>query len=87
MTIGLYQSANVNGDNVFGNVISAAPVMLGHTANIIPDSVVYIWMQSNIKSNTVITEVSSQLTPLYFSSECRQITVTYNDENGQFVPE
>ena len=85
MTIGLYQHANVNGDEVLGNAISAAPVMTGHTASITPNEHVYIWLQSNIKSNTVITKVTSRITPLFFSDAIRCISVTYNDESGMFT--
>jgi len=87
MTIGLYQNANVNGDDILGNAISAAPVMTGHTANITAETMVFIWLQANVKSNTVITKVTSQMTPLYFSSKEKIISVTYNAENGNFVKE
>lgn len=85
ITVGLYQNASLNGDEVKGNPISASPVMLGHTVNMKPSHTINIWIQSHIKSSTVISNVSSPMTPLSFNPEKAEIAVTYNDDTGLFV--
>lgn len=85
MTVGLYQNASLNGNEIKGNPISASPVMLGHTVTMKPSDAINIWIQSNIKSSTVVSNASSPMTSLSFNSEKSEITVSYNDETGLFV--
>lgn len=85
ITVGLYQDASLNGDEVKGNPISASQVMLGHTVIMKPSHTINIWIQSHIKSSTVISNVSSPMTTLSFNAEKSEIVVTYNDDTGLFV--
>ena len=86
MTIGLFQNAKVNGTDVVGNAISAAPVMHMSTAKMTPFTTVYIWIQSQIKSNSVITSVTSPMTQLTFGAGVDKSSVRYNSDSGRFVP-
>ncbi|MGV8835315.1 hypothetical protein [Cellvibrio sp.] len=86
MTVGLYQDASLNGELIAGNAISATPVMLSHTASMKPKKVINIWIQSHIKSNTVVSRVASPMTPLLFDSEKRSLIFSYDDNSGKFVP-
>lgn len=86
MTVGLYQNANVNGIDMIGNAISAAPVLLQSTALMTPSNTVYIWLQSQVVSNTVVTMVTSPMTKLTFDDRTTEWSVTYDSASGYFVP-
>lgn len=86
MTVGLYQDANVNGTDIIGNATSAAPVLLQSTAVMTPFTTVYIWLQSQVRSNSVITNVTSPMTQLKFGGGVDDISVAYDSESGKFLP-
>lgn len=85
MTVGLYQNANVNGTDIIGNALSAAPVLLQSTATMTPFTTVYIWLQSAVVSNTVITTVTSPMTKLVFGGAVSEISVMYDSTSGLFI--
>ncbi|HKB60608.1 MAG TPA: hypothetical protein VKC56_11250 [Gallionellaceae bacterium] len=86
MTVGLYQDATVNGTAIANNAVSAAGVMLASTAVMMPYTTVYIWLQSQVVSNTVVTTVTSPMTQLKFGGGVSQISVAYNSASGTFLP-
>ncbi|MFB6454110.1 hypothetical protein ACE38W_02475 [Chitinophaga sp. Hz27] len=85
MTIGLFQNAVVNGTPVNGNAISAVPVLLASTAVMTPYTTVYIWVQSQVVSNTVVTTVTSPMTELTFGGGNNIISVQYDAGSGTFL--
>lgn len=86
LTVGLYQDANVNGTQIIGNALSAAPVLLKSTATMTPFTTVYIWLQSQVVSNTVVTSVTSPMTQLRFGGGVNNISVAYDSSSGKFIP-
>lgn len=86
MTVGLYQNATVNGTDIIGNATSAAPVLLQSTAYMTPFTTVYIWLQSQVKSNSVVTDVTSPMTELKFGGGVNDISVAYDSASGMFLP-
>lgn len=86
MTVGLFQNANVNGTEIKGNAVSAAPVLLASTAIMTPYTTVYIWLQSSVKSNTVVTTVTSPMTSLKFGGGVNTISIAYDSLTGKFFP-
>jgi hypothetical protein len=86
MTVGLFQDANVNGTKITGNALSAAPVLLSSTAVMTPYTTVYIWLQSQVISNTVVTTVTSPMTQLNFGGGVNEISVAYDSASGTFLP-
>lgn len=86
MTVGLFQNANVNGTEIIGNALSAAPVLLQSTAFMTPFTTVYIWLQSQVVSNTVVTTVTSPMTKLTYGGGINDISVAYDSASGYFVP-
>jgi hypothetical protein len=86
MTVGLFQDANVNGTDIIGNALSAAPVLLASTAVMTPFTTVYIWLQSQVVSNTVVTTVTSPMTLLKFGGAIEEISVAYDSASGKFLP-
>ncbi|WP_046244120.1 hypothetical protein [Hymenobacter terrenus] len=86
MTVGLYQNANVNGTDILNNAVSAAPVLLQSTASMTPFTTVYIWLQSQVKGNSVVTNVTSPMTALKFGGKVDSISVAYDSTSGKFLP-
>ena len=86
ITVGLYQDATVNGTSILGNALSAAPVLYQSTAVMTPFTTVYIWIQSQVKSNCVVTMVTSPMTQLKFGGGVSTISVAYDPSSGTFIP-
>lgn len=86
MTVGLYQDATVNGTSIAGNAVSAVPVLLQSTSVMTPFTTVYIWLQSQVVSNTVVTTVTSPMTQLKFGGGINSISVAYDSATGHFLP-
>ncbi len=86
LTFGLYQDANVNGVDILGNAVSAAPVLFNSTAIMTPYTTVFVWIQSQIASNTVCTIVTSPLTQVTFGGEVDTVSLAYNPLGGNFIP-
>jgi len=85
LLFGLFQDAVVNGKQVPGNAISAAPVPLNSTAAMTPYTTLYAWTQSQVVSNTVVTKVTSPMTEVKFGGKISNITLGY--ANGEFIVE
>lgn len=85
MTVGLYQDATVNGTDIIGNALSAAPVLLASTATMTPFTTVYIWLQSQVISNTVVTLVTSPMTMLKYGGDVTGLSVSYDSSSGKFL--
>lgn len=85
MTVGLYQDATVNGTQILNHAISAVPVLLQSTALMTPFTTVYIWLQSDVEGNCVITDVTSPMTQLEFGGSVTDISVAYDSATGLFI--
>ncbi len=85
LVFGLYQDASVNGVNILGNAVSAAPVLFNSTAVMTPFTTVYIWVQSQVESNTVITTITSPLTEVTFGGDVSEVSLKYNPLGGNFI--
>lgn len=86
LVFGLYQDASVNGVDIIGNAVSAAPVLFNSTSVMTPFTTVYIWIQSEVQSNTVVTTITSPLTAVTFGGDVSEITLKYNPLGGNFIP-
>lgn len=85
LTMGLYQDAVVNGAPATGNAVSAAPVIFNSTAQMTPFTTVYLWIQSSVVSNTVVTTVTSPMTKVVFGGPVRRASLRYDSATGLFV--
>ena len=85
MTVGLYQDATVNGTQIVGNALSAAPTLLQSTAVMTPYTTVYVWLQSEVQSNCVVTNVTSPMTAITFGGSTFSVSVHYDSASGMFV--
>lgn len=86
LTFGLYQNASVNGSAMNGNAVSAAAVPYQSTAVMTPFTTIYIWTQSQVRSNTVVTTVSSTQTKVTFGGAIREVSLNFNPQTGGFIP-
>ena len=86
LTVGLYQNATVDTLPIAGNAVSAAPVLYGSTATMTPYTTVYVWMQSQVRSNTVVTTVTSAMTQVTFGGDTPDVALQYNPSTGTFIP-
>jgi len=87
MTFGLLQNANVNNSQVNGNGVTASPVIYKSTALMQPISTIYLWLQSGVASNTVLTVVTSPMSEFKFNSASETISVSYDSSSGHFIPD
>lgn len=85
LTFGLFQDAVIGGNKVPGNAISAAPVMRGNTAQMTPYTTVYVWLQSLVASNTVVTQVTSPQAKVLFGGKHTEASLTYDSAQGTLV--
>lgn len=86
LTFGMTQSASVNGVDNAHNAISATPVLLQSTAFMAPQETVYVWLQSMITSNSVVTMIASPMTMMRFGNGITDISVGYDSASGRFIP-
>jgi hypothetical protein len=85
LTFGLFQDATVNGKTVHGNALSATSVPHSNIIQMTPHTTVFIWMESDIPSNTVVTEVDSHRTEKTFGGGTTEISLAYDDASGMFI--
>ncbi|MEP0263714.1 hypothetical protein [Dokdonia sp.] len=85
ITVGLYQDAIVNGIEIIRNAVSAAPVLLASTTIMTPSITLYIWLQSQVTGNSVVTTVTSPMTELVFGGGISQTSVSYDTQTGMFI--
>lgn len=86
LTFGLFQAANVDGVDILGNAVSAAPVIYQSNAVMTPFTTVYLWTQSQVKSNTVVTTVTSAQTKVTFGGSITSVALQYDSSTGTFIP-
>jgi len=86
LTFGLFQAAVVNGETKEGNAISAAPVLQGQDVEMTPYTTLFVWLQSQVFSNTVVTNVTTPKTEVVFGGATPEMSLAYDDA-GHFVPE
>ena len=85
LTFGLFQNANVNGTAMTSNAVSAAPVPYQSTAVMTPFTTIYLWTQSQVVSNTVVTSVTSVQTQVVFGGSITTISLNFDPTTGGFV--
>jgi hypothetical protein len=85
LTMGLYQNANVNGTVVTASAVSAAPVLFNSRAEITPFTKIYLWVQSQVQSNSVLTVVTSPQTIVTFGGSVTTVSLRYDSASGIFI--
>lgn len=85
MTVGLYQDAVVNATLISAKYLNAIPLLFKSTATMEPLDPIYIWLQSQVTSGTIISTVTSPVTKLNFGGGVNDISVQYDSSTGTFV--
>ncbi|HEY3570138.1 MAG TPA: hypothetical protein VGP73_19555 [Thermoanaerobaculia bacterium] len=85
LTFGLAQNARVNGQPMNGNAVSAVATPFQTIIALAPSTTVYIWVQQQVRSGTVVTHVSAPQTAVEFTGGVTQATVVYDLNSGHFV--
>ena len=85
MTFGLYQNALVDGSSYEKNAVSAAPVLYKSRVTMTPYTTVYLWTQSEAKSNSVVTDVMSTMTRVTFGGSTSRVSLQYDPKTGGFT--
>ena len=86
LTFGLSQSALVNQQSVTRKPISARMVLSTQRISMTPAPSVYVWLQSQFASETIITSIVGRHTIARFGGNVTEITLKYDLERGLFVP-
>lgn len=85
LTFGLFQDATINGELAAGNAISAASVLYNSKAQMTPYTTIYLWVQSQVQSNSVLTVVTSPMTKVTFGGTITEISLAYDPDTGTFI--
>ncbi|HLP47906.1 MAG TPA: hypothetical protein VK469_18325 [Candidatus Kapabacteria bacterium] len=86
LTFGLYQNANVNGEDLISYPVIASSLLYKFTAIWTPLNTVYLWTQAQVKSSMVVTNITSQMTQVTFSILSPEISLQYDRASGKFIP-
>lgn len=85
LTFGLTQSAMVNQKPANRKPISASPVLAHQEVEITPFTEVYVWLQANFESETIITKVTGKHAVARFGGGTNDVTMKYHPNVGMFV--
>ncbi|MUZ72925.1 hypothetical protein GOZ90_09540 [Agrobacterium vitis] len=84
LTFGLSQTALVNQTLHERKPISAQTVLAKQSVHMTPFTEVYLWLQSEYKSQTIITEISGTTSVAQFGDSITDIAVKYDPIHGLF---
>ncbi|MEW6732591.1 MAG: hypothetical protein AB1489_14780 [Acidobacteriota bacterium] len=85
LTFGLMQSASINGVAAQFRPINAQTVLSKLDVTFTPLTTVYVWLQAQLVSETVITSVTSRHTKVTFGGPITSHTLKYDRNTGMFV--
>ena len=86
LTFGLQQKASINGRGINPSPLNAAVVPANLDATFTPLTTVYVWLQAQFTSGTVITQVNGNAAIVKFGGSVTQQSLAYNPATGTFVP-
>jgi len=86
LTFGLEQKASINGGGIASSPLNAAVVPAALSVTFTPLTTVYVWLQANYRSGTVITEVNGDAAIVTFGGPVTKKSLAYNPATGTFVP-
>ena len=86
LTFGLEQKASINGNGINPSPLNAAVVPDALSATFTPLTTVYVWLQAQFISGTVITEVNGNAAVVTFGGSVTYKSLKYNPATGTFIP-
>ena len=87
LTFGLTQVATVNNMVSGANPLNAVSVLPNRFVTFTPITTVYVWLEANIASSTVVTNIVANQAIARYSGSTTDINLVYDPETGMFVPE
>ncbi|MNT20658.1 hypothetical protein D3C72_1559730 [compost metagenome] len=87
LTFGLSQSAMVSKKLAERKPISAQSVLSQQQIQMTPFTNVYVWLQSQFASETIITKIIGNNAVARFGGGVTDITLKYDPNRGIFVPD
>lgn len=87
MTFGLTQSATANGGLISLSPLNAQSVPELQQVFFTPLTTVWVWLEANVQSATMITGVFSQVAVVTFGDGVTTQGLTYDAAQGQFEPD
>lgn len=85
LTFGLEQKASVNGGKIDPAPINAALVPAALNATFTPLTTVYVWLQAQYTSGTVITSINGDSTAVTFGGSVTTQALVYDPKTGRFI--
>jgi len=86
LTFGLSQSAMISKKPAERKPISAQAVLSQQQIQMTPFTNIYVWLQSQFASETIITKITGNSTVAKFGGGVTDITLVYDPTRGIFVP-
>lgn len=86
LTFGLTQAATVNNSSVSPTPLNAAPVPSQISATFTPITTVYVWVQAQFTSGTVITNVNGDAVMVQYQGGTNSHTLKWDPTQGKFAP-
>lgn len=86
LTFGLTQVATVNGNVSAANPLNALSVLPNRFVTFTPITTVYVWLESNIASSTVVSQILSNQAIVRYSGAIKSRDLVYDADSGIFVP-
>lgn len=86
LTFGLEQKASINSKGIDPSPINAALVPASYNAVFTPLTTVYVWLQAEFTSGTVITSINGNSASVTFGGSTTSQTLKYDPNTGRFLP-
>lgn len=86
LTFGLMQNAVVNNIKAEFKPVNAATVPAGTTVSFTPLTTIWVWLQADLVSGTVLTSVVSKAYVATFGGSKSTISLAYDPSRGGFAP-
>lgn len=86
LTFGLTQAATINGTAVAGQPLNAVQVLPQRFVTFTPITTVYVWLEANLVSSTVLTQLRTNHTIVNYSAGQFTRDLVYDPTQGMFVP-
>lgn len=86
LTFGLTQAATINGAPVKGRPLNAVSVLPNRFVSFTPITTVYVWLESNVTSSTVISNITSNNTIVKYAGAITTRDLVYDPNLGMFAP-
>ena len=86
LSFGLEQKASINTRGIDPSPLNAAIVLSQFSATFTPLTTVYVWLQAEFISGTVITDINGDAAVVTFGGTVIQKSLVFDPTRGSFVP-